>query len=79
MRPFSNSHTSHTHHRTSLPRMFIVPSAKEGFATSWIRDAMPFFTGERSFFVVDPAGFKGINCRFGMKGVVAAGAHVHYM
>jgi hypothetical protein len=40
---------------------------------------MPFFAGERSFFIVDPAGFKGINCRFGMKGVVAAGTHTHLM
>ena len=39
--------------------------------TPWIRDAFPFFARQKSFFVVDPSGFRGINCRFGMKGVQA--------
>ena len=50
-------------------------SAGEGRATPWIADSLPFFTATPSFFIVDPAGYKGINCRFGMRGVTAA---AHY-
>ena len=55
---------------------YMIFSATEGLQTSWIKDSLPFFTkSQPSFFIVDSHGFKGINCRFGMKGVNAA---AHY-
>lgn len=55
---------------------YMTISAGEGLQTPWIRNALPIFTDkEPSFFIVDPDGFMGINCRFGMRGVTAA---AHY-
>ena len=51
--------------------MFNVIS-NQGYQIGWIRNALPFFSKKQSFFIVDPKGFRGINCRFGMKGVIAA-------
>lgn len=51
-------------------------NAGEGYSLPWIREAFHFFTPDKpSFFVVDPEEFRGINCRFGMRGVTAA---AHY-
>ena len=42
---------------------------------SFLYDELPFFRPFPSFFVVDPGGQRGINCRFGMTGVLA---EAHY-
>ena len=69
--------TPHSYHHPPLKRH--SPSRHSlfysGRATPWIADSLPFFTATPSFFIVDPAGYKGINCRFGMRGVTAA---THY-
>lgn len=57
------------------PLHYMTISATEGISTPWIKNSFPFFAPKESFFIVDPDGFKGINCRFGMRGVVAA---AHY-
>lgn len=54
---------------------YMTISATEGISTPWIKNSFPFFAPKESFFIVDPDGFKGINCRFGMRGVIAA---AHY-
>lgn len=54
---------------------YMTISATEGISTPWIKNSFPFFKAKESFFIVDPNGFKGINCRLGMKGVIAA---AHY-
>ena len=64
-------------HSGAAPLHYMTIGAGEGLATPWIREALPFFTDSRddNFFIVDSDGFKGINCRFGMRGVVA---EAHY-
>jgi len=58
---------------------YLTINAGEGGHTPWISDALPFFSshlkGQQSFMIVDSEGYKGINCRFGMRGVTAA---AHY-
>ena len=56
----------------SLPLHYLTISAQEGISTPWVRQAFPFFHPHRedNFFVVDNRDFKGINCRFGMRGIV---------
>jgi hypothetical protein len=58
---------------------YMTISAHEGMNTPWIRDSLPFFSDKRrnpsNFFIVDPTRYFGTNCRFGMRGVVAA---AHY-
>jgi hypothetical protein len=42
----------------------------------FLYDELPFFTpNESSFFMVDPSDQRGINCRFGSKGIIA---ELHY-
>lgn len=38
-------------------------------------DELPFFTPVQSLFIVEPSQYRGINCRFGMKGSIA---EAHY-
>lgn len=60
----------------AAPLSYLTVQAAEGLNTPWIREALPIFSGhDSSWFSVDSSGFKGINCRFGMKGVIAA---AHY-
>jgi len=56
---------------------YMTIQANEGGHTKWITDALPMFDpeAEDNFFIVDGSTYRGINCRFGMKGVVAA---AHY-
>lgn len=57
------------------PLHYLIISATEGSRTQWIREALPFFEPEESLFMKEPDHYRGINCRFGMKGVTAA---AHY-
>lgn len=41
----------------------------------WILDDITDFQPKRSFFVADPRGNRGINCRFGARGIIA---EAHY-
>jgi len=56
----------------ALALHYMTIDAREGLHTPWVRDAFPFFDShrEKNFFVVDNRDFKGINCRFGMRGIV---------
>lgn len=56
---------------------YMTISATEGLRTKWIKKSFPMFNPdeEDGFWIVDASGFKGINCRFGMRGVIAA---AHY-
>ncbi|KAJ1442294.1 hypothetical protein B484DRAFT_414835 [Ochromonadaceae sp. CCMP2298] len=60
---------------TPAPLYYYTISAGEGRKTPWLRKALPIFSPRKSLFIDDVGGFKGINCRFGSKGVVAA---AHY-
>ena len=77
--PSSSSSSSSASAPPSLH--YLTVSAGEGSRTPWLVDALPFFTSHLqtpprpSFMIVDPDGFKGINCRYGMRGVTAA---AHY-
>eukprot|EP00049_Salpingoeca_infusionum_P010711 m.185087 g.185087 ORF g.185087 m.185087 type:complete len:744 (+) comp14725_c2_seq11:101-2332(+) len=42
---------------------------------AWIVDDLPCFKPERSFFIVEPHQNRGINCRFGARGIIAS---AHY-
>ncbi len=59
------------------PLHYFTISAKEGYETPWIRNAWKklFSHKNESLLIVEPDSFNGINCRFGMKGVIAA---AHY-
>jgi len=59
------------------PLLYLGISASLGGQQDWIRDALPFLVGDgsldpdRTLFIPYPSNnWKGINCRFGMKGVV---------
>ena len=54
---------------------YFIINALEGARESFIREDLSFFDKSNDFFVVDSGKQKGINCRFGMKGVVA---EAHY-
>eukprot|EP00605_Chrysophyceae_sp_TOSAG23-4_P000347 GSChrysophyteH1.ASY1.ANO1.394.1 assembled CDS len=56
---------------------YMTIGAAEGGRTPWITDALPYYSAgrENNFFIVDSGAFHGINCRFGMRGVVA---EAHY-
>lgn len=41
----------------------------------WMYDELPFFRPQKSFFMVEPHEARGINCRFGSKGIIA---ETHY-
>jgi hypothetical protein len=62
-------------HSGSVPLSYLTISATEGFQTPWIADALPYFSPKESLFVVDTDEFNGINCRFGLRGVIA---EAHY-
>lgn len=59
------------------PLHYLTVNAGEGGHTPWLTAALPIFSRPQpeSFFIVDRAGYKGINCRYGMRGVAAA---AHY-
>jgi hypothetical protein len=57
------------------PLHYMTLSAGEGKRTTWIREGLPFFDPDDKYFVIDKTGYIGINCRFGMRGVIAA---AHY-
>lgn len=63
----------------SMPLHYLEIDVAEGARTPWLVEVLPFFTshlqGRPSFMIVDPSGFKGVNCRYGMCGVTAA---AHY-
>jgi hypothetical protein len=51
--------------------LYLTVSASMGGRTKWIVDSLPFFRDNHDFFRVNyPEPFHGINCRFGMRGVV---------
>jgi hypothetical protein len=57
---------------------YMTIGASEGGHTPWIADALPFFSDQRredNFFIVERSQYHGINCRFGMRGVIA---EAHY-
>ena len=54
---------------------YMTISASEGLRLDFVREGLPIFDETNKFFVVDPDSQNGINCRFGMKGVVA---EAHY-
>lgn len=39
---------------------------------AWIRNSFLFSGPKESFFIFEPLGFRGINCRVGIKGVITA-------
>jgi hypothetical protein len=53
-----------------------LKGAKTGSPESFIYDELPFFDPRKrrdsEFYIVDPNEERGINCRFGMRGVIAA-------
>jgi hypothetical protein len=50
--------------------------AKGQRKNAWIQeDLNGIFAKKESFFIVEPSGHRGINCRFGMRGVIA---ETHY-
>lgn len=54
---------------------YFIINALEGLREAFIREDLSFFDKSNNFFVVDSSKQKGINCRFGMRGVVA---EAHY-
>jgi hypothetical protein len=54
---------------------YLTISAHEGGITPWIANTLPYFSDRKrdgdNFFIVDADGYHGINCRFGMRGVIA--------
>jgi hypothetical protein len=51
--------------------IYLTISAGVGGKVSWIADALSYFRDDTKFFRVNyPEEFHGINCRFGMKGIV---------
>merc|ERR1712098_522614 len=46
-----------------------------GHRHRWFLEDLPIFKPRASFFVVDPRYHRGINCRFGQRGIIAA---AHY-
>ena len=54
---------------------YFIINAVEGVREAFIREDLSFFDKSNKFFVVDSSKQKGINCRFGMRGVVA---EAHY-
>ena len=53
------------------------PSSTRRFnrRSKWIRDSLPLLNPKSKDFIVDARNYNGINCRFGMRGVIAA---AHY-
>lgn len=54
---------------------YMTISAHEGVNIDWIRNSLTFLDPSDPYFIIDKSGYTGINCRFGMKGVIAA---AHY-
>ena len=44
---------------------------KMGAGGYYISQEIPFFSPKQSFYIVEPDDFRGINCRFGMNGIIA--------
>ena len=71
----SNSFLRYLYDCGSEDLYYFIINAMEGAHETFIREDLPFFDKSNDFFVVDASKQKGINCRFGMKGVVA---EAHY-
>jgi hypothetical protein len=51
--------------------LYLTISSGLGARTKWIVESLPFLKDDHDFFRINyPAPFHGINCRFGMRGVV---------
>jgi hypothetical protein len=50
----------------------VVTEKHEKHSSDYLFDELPFFQPKQSLYLVEQDGRWGINCRFGMKGVVAA-------
>lgn len=50
----------------------VVTEKHEKYSSDYLFDELPFFQPKHSLYLVEQDGRWGINCRFGMKGVVAA-------
>ena len=44
---------------------------KNGEGSYYVSQEIPFFSPKKSFYIVQPNEFRGINCRFGMNGIIA--------
>jgi hypothetical protein len=61
------------------PLHYMTINAAEGAQTPWIKQALPFFDIDKYVpaspthfsFIKDTNSYRGVNCRFGMRGVVA--------
>ncbi len=53
-----------------------IQNGKEGGLDAFVYDELSFFDPRKrmdsEFYIVDPKEVRGINCRFGMRGVIAA-------
>jgi len=59
-------------------RLYLTISAGMGGVLNWVVDSLRFFRDDHDFFRVNyPEPFHGINCRFGMRGVVQAAHYDH--
>jgi len=54
----------------------MMQNLKKGTPQSFVYDELSIFDPRKrrdsEFYIVDPAEERGINCRFGMRGVIAA-------
>ena len=71
----SNAQRSKSDYAGDENLYYWIINAFEGGQTDWIRDDMSLFNANDNFFVVDSKEQSGINCRFGMKHVIA---EAHY-
>ena len=64
------------HNMTTEERRHLYFRVSSGTrSTNWLFDELTFFKPERSLFIKDPRGQRGIHCRHGMRGVIA---EAHY-
>ena len=58
--------------------LYLTISAGVGAFTDWVVGSLAFFRDDHDFFRVNfPEEFHGINCRFGMRGIVQAAHYDH--
>mmetsp|Transcript_52905 Transcript_52905/g.120583 ORF Transcript_52905/g.120583 Transcript_52905/m.120583 type:complete len:420 (+) Transcript_52905:245-1504(+) len=57
--------------------LYLTISASLGGVTQWVLEGLSFLKDNKYFRVNYPAAFHGINCRFGMKGIVQAAHYDH--
>ena len=58
------------HNDLSAGALYLTISAGMGGTLEWVVESLSFFRDNKFFRVNFPSKFHGINCRFGMKGVV---------